>query len=1238
MSRINTIQQAIKQLDGGEYQKLMDAYLYKKFKYPNIEALGSHTGTNKVTKGIPDSYVKLDNGKYVLIMYGSVESTSYEKIEKDIKSCLDTKKVDIDVKEIDEIICCYTSTNIHIEQKKKLENMIKGVKITLVGISSVSHDLLLNYPTIAADHLGIPVDTEQIFEIDDFIEKYDKNKMNASINMDLLNRDNEIKSLINKLEESKVVLIFGKSGVGKTRLALEVARIYRDKYDFHVLCIKDNGQILYNDLKYHLSDRGEYLIFVDDANQITKLEHVLDYIVTPPKGVNVKIIMTVRDYAKDKVKQIVCNKVIPKEEVVDILKDEEIKEILSRNLDVKNDMYLDRIVMISKGNARLAVLAAKLALNNGLTSIHNSIDIFKYYYGGIIEKEFFDTDKIIVTFVITLLGPFQYKSNEMAVKILRDNGIEEDKLNKLCYELNNSEIIDLYMDKVVKITDQSMGDYLLYYILIEKKYIVLADIVKDLFEKYRDKLVYALSTILTLFNSKECLDYIKNQINKVWSTIEDEYDKFEYVKTFYMINEEKSLAFIKNKIDKMEKEEILLDSDGTVLKNKNDNSIKCEIIKIFSGLKYSNNYELMLELSMYYFRRKPSKILDFYLLFSDRLGYDQNSFRFEYKKELLIIEYLWKEANKGLNINLTILLLNVIEKFIEFESNIFENYGDKKVRVITVNLCMCNGLKKLREKLWSILGELYEKERYKKIINNILLDYNPYQLKDEEQLKLIYEVDFKFINENIFNRIISPDFTQSKIFKHFSKINKRLKISADTIVEEYKKNKEFLMYNTLVEDYDNTDWEIEQQRRKDNIYNMVKDYKEDDFIKLFNLCNRVLNESKSREQWKLENAITFLFNGIKENVEKYTSSIKAYLKCNTPFSSCIKDKVATLIKVIGSRETKKIIFNYEYKQKNIWVYEFLFCIPAEERDINYSDLLRETFEDEINKEQPTVPSIKCIALYKDIDKDIVLDISLKLLKVNSPEKSYLIKSFLGYSLDKGSSEEIFNIFDERINILESLYLSINKGDIDYEGNLFINLIRNNVDFLKKFVQQMININNKDYYIEKFEVLWEQENYNDLIKIAFDTIVESKDDIGLWSCENNIRSIFMCNTSSVIENKKVEWIKNYIKTVLNNSDYLNLIFQVVMYTLKTHTKEIILYFLDINKNIEMFKSISLFPRFKLWAGSEVIIIEKEIDFLNELIHGINGIEYIEHKEYLKEFILSKEIYKQQILVNEYLEDR
>ncbi len=58
MSKINTIQQKIMELSGGEFQKLCDRYLYKKYKFSNICPLGSEDGTNKPTIGIPDSYVK----------------------------------------------------------------------------------------------------------------------------------------------------------------------------------------------------------------------------------------------------------------------------------------------------------------------------------------------------------------------------------------------------------------------------------------------------------------------------------------------------------------------------------------------------------------------------------------------------------------------------------------------------------------------------------------------------------------------------------------------------------------------------------------------------------------------------------------------------------------------------------------------------------------------------------------------------------------------------------------------------------------------------------------------------------------------------------------------------------------------------------------------------------------------------------------------------------------------------
>ncbi len=1240
MSKINAIQQAILQLDGGKYQKLMDAYLYKKFKYNNIEPLGSHTGTDKVTKGIPDSYVKLDNGRYILIMYGAVESTSYEKIEKDIKSCLDKKKLDIDIKEIEEIICCYTSTNIHIEQKKKLESMFEGVKITLVGIGTVSHDLLSKYPTIASEFLDISIDTEQIFDIDEFISRYDKTKVNAPIKMDLLHRESELEDLSNKLENNKVLLIFGKSGIGKTRLALELARLYEKKYNATVLCIKNNGQMLYNDLKYYLSDSGEYLLFVDDANQITQLEHILNYAITPPEGINVKIIMTVRDYARDRVKSITHNKLTPEEVEIDILKDEAIRDILIKNLHIRNDKYLNRIVDISKGNARIAVLAGKISKKNGLASINNSVDIFKYYYGEIIEKQFHDKNKIIVAFIVTLLGPFEYEKNGLAIEILKDIGIYEEEYYKICYELNENEIIDLYMDKAVKISDQSMGDYLLYYVLIEKKFINLDYIIKKLFRTYKRKLIYVLNTIMKLFYSEDNFKYIEEQVNSAWNTIEGNMENFEYLKAFYQFNEEKSLAYIKKKIDLMDEEDILLDY-SKLKERENYKLISSELIEILGNFKYSNSYELALELILYYFKKRPSEARNFYIILSDRLGYDKYSYDLQYEKEILNIECLWKKSNEGLDKNITLLLLSVIDKYLEFEANCTEASGNKSFTFITFNLCKCEGLEKLRKVMWSILGRLYNQEIYRGVINEILVNYNTY-CKNDNQVKLIYEIDIKYIIKYIFREITEPEIIQCKILKKLKDINISLGVEVDEVLNRYKNNKEFLIYNTIVDnDNFNIDLENKEQRKKENMYNMVKFYTEDDFIKLFNLCNKVLNEMGTRECWEFETSIRFIFDGIRENKQQYISAVKAYLKCNTPFNSAYVNQVHNFIEIVGFEEAEQIIFNYEYKLKNIWIYEYLSSIPKERISIKYVNLLKNVFEDGIKEEYPQVPDIQSIQLYKNVDENIIYDLSLKLLTSNIQHKSYAIKCFLGHIFEDENVNIILRLFSNDIGVLENLYIDAIEEHIDYYGKLFISLVKNNIKFLDRFIRKLIgvnDVNDRCYHKRKFELLWEQENYNELIQISLDAILRIE--LYSWVHKSHIKEIFSnnANTSIAIKDRKIEWIKNFISQFSNNEEKLNLIFYVISSIFKESRIELIEYFLNVNKDVEMFKKLHLFPWEKSWSGSEVPLIENEITFLEQLMKSINSIDYIEHKAYLKDYIAHKERYKQDVLVREYLEDQ
>ena len=125
MSKINQIQTAILSLDPGAYQKLMDSYVMKKYGFSNIMPLGSHSGTNKVTKGTPDSFVQCADGRFILIAHGSVGNHAYNKVKADILSCLDTAKTGIPIEDISQIICCHTSTNFTPGQVKSFAHILR---------------------------------------------------------------------------------------------------------------------------------------------------------------------------------------------------------------------------------------------------------------------------------------------------------------------------------------------------------------------------------------------------------------------------------------------------------------------------------------------------------------------------------------------------------------------------------------------------------------------------------------------------------------------------------------------------------------------------------------------------------------------------------------------------------------------------------------------------------------------------------------------------------------------------------------------------------------------------------------------------------------------------------------------------------------------------------------------------------------------------------------------------------
>lgn len=382
MPNITDIKRRILELAPAPFQEFCDTLISKQ-GYGVVHGFGMKSGTGNTTTGNPDTYFRKENGKYVFVAYTIQQTSIFSKLKEDIDKCLDFSKTGLKIEDIEEIICCHTSSNLSAGDDKALHDLCEaqGIVLTIWGIDELANQVYNRYRSLAKDYLGLSIDTNQILSVDDFVTQYDANGMAAPMNTVFQYRENEKKEIFSALDNEPIVVVTGKAGVGKTRLVLETIREVALTKGYKLLCVKNNNLGLYDDLVSATEQPDKYLFFVDDANEFADLSQILAYTTKGHLGYEVKIIVTVRDYAKAKVLSVVKEYTFPQIIEISSFTDDEIKGFLNNNLGICNEDYVKQIIRIAEGNPRIAYMAGKLAIEKqNLEAIKDVSQLYDAYY------------------------------------------------------------------------------------------------------------------------------------------------------------------------------------------------------------------------------------------------------------------------------------------------------------------------------------------------------------------------------------------------------------------------------------------------------------------------------------------------------------------------------------------------------------------------------------------------------------------------------------------------------------------------------------------------------------------------------------------------------------------------------------------------------------------------------------------------------------------------------------------
>ncbi|HEL8434602.1 TPA: hypothetical protein U0D75_002948, partial [Legionella pneumophila] len=505
MGTINQIKAKLLELEGGKFQRLCDDWLHRK-GYENINAIGMSQINDRVVKGTPDSLLIQSNGQYIFAEYTVQQNRLVQKLQKDISKCFDEKKTGILNKQISEIIICYLD-KLSTHEINHLNSLCLNneVKLSLYGIDTLALSIQNNFPVLSELYLGLSLDTGQLLSIDDFVNRYGKNEFTTSIDNKILFQSEALKQCAYFLEEGRFLLISGSSGVGKTLFSVELLKIIKNQTpQLKVYCIFDKGADLNRDITAYFSEPGDYLIFIDDANRLdNRLDYILHYLNELDNTRTFRIIATVRDYAREPVITKVSQYTQINEHIIQPLSDEQIKKLIIELFDIKNSEYQLRIQEIAKGNARLAIMAAKVAIKTQqIESIQNVTSLYDDYFGqNESVKDIIENKKLMTTACAISFFRKIDKLNDSQMSYVQNVfGIQIDEFWEFVNILNKKELVDLYEDEVVRISDQVLSTYLFYLSVFEKKIIPFSKIVNNFYPELNNKIVDALNPIISAFD------------------------------------------------------------------------------------------------------------------------------------------------------------------------------------------------------------------------------------------------------------------------------------------------------------------------------------------------------------------------------------------------------------------------------------------------------------------------------------------------------------------------------------------------------------------------------------------------------------------------------------------------------------------------------------------------------------------------------------------------------------------
>lgn len=1220
MPNITDIKRRILELAPAPFQEFCDT-LISKLGYGVVHGFGMKSGTGNTTTGNPDTYFRKENGKYVFVVYTIQQTSIFSKLKEDIDKCLDCSKTGLKIEDIEEIICCHTSSNLSAGDDKALHDLCedKGVALTIWGIDELANKVYNRYHSLAKDCLGLSIDTNQVLSVDDFVTQYDANGMAAPMNTIFQYRENEKKGIISALDNELIVVVTGKAGVGKTRLVLEIIREVALTKGYKLLCVKNNNLGFYDDLVSATEQPDKYLFFIDDANEFADLSQIFAYTTKGYLGYEVKIIMTVRDYAKAKVLSVVKEYTFP--QIIEIypFTDDEIKGFLNNNLKIYNEDYVKQIIRIAEGNPRMAYMAGKLAIEEqNLVAIKDVSQLYDAYYEKYVNSTLgSDNDLCFAAGVLSIINAVVLNNMSALQELLDNYGLTCEDFKKKILYLFQLELVEIHNDQVATLSDQCLANYMLYYVFFQKKLISFSSILEIGYKYFRNGVIKSINTILHIFESDETRTYCEQEILRVWDNLKksQETSYNDFVKDFHVFRPEEAFLLAQQEIENINSEEYdVCNADFS------KNVFGCEesVLVYLEGYEYSEYLEYVMEMLLEYCSKTERTLVSGYKWLETSYGINVSSYKHRYYNQKKISEYLHNAILEG-NATAMALGFHWAEYSLGFSFQHTEMGRGNKVVFYNMDIQQSDGIVEYRSTCWQILIALASNPAWNDVVLRFLDSYAKHLHGKPDYNIVSCEVEYveRLLSMLQCNRIIYLKTIQRLLVS-----GEKMNVKYNQKLAELLTGNEWNLYKLLEDDFVSSGLEYEEyeNKRKKSILEYGKKVVVDEIPSLVQRMNCLMSDISIRnDSYGINQGFEWLVQQFDKDCMR--EFICAFIQYGKNISMRPWPILESLNKSMDSIQLLSVIKKADFPQKNEWLFSFFVTLPNEKANFDMLQELTMFLSSDSDKiiNSSSHRSLRFLDKFLGIDPNIYPVVCAIIFEKRHYSPFIVERYFeLLFHDQIYTPKEILSLFQSNIKLLQDIYFyMIKKGNFnDTKGTFLIEFLSLGEDWIKKYSEVFWEnvVKHKDLNHYRNSALWKSESYKDYFDYIFYHLPE--EELHRWRITYAFKAALVQEETDVIIKKhQKEWLNHIIIDNVSSNKIVT-IFDFVCELDENLRRNAIKIFLDNNQDFEMFSKLSLVSNQWSGSGSLVPAYQKQIDFLESLYPLVSGIKFLKHKARIK----------------------